>query len=166
MRAAVPRTWLAIAGVTVVLAAATWTFVKKASTPELAVPQGGLAAGGTTAVPVVFDPHGVRVASLQFDIVWDSKFLSLEVRGGEGLRKSGKELAVSSPAPGAARVLIFGLNRNLLEGGVIATLMLSARGDAPARTFPISFFNGSAADPDGGSVPLAMRNGSVAVGAP
>lgn len=125
----------------------------------------GSASGGpgtAVDVPVSFTPGATGIATLQFDLSFPASLTAGTVSTGAAATAAGKS-ASSSAITGGIRVLIFGLNQNVLEAGIIASVRFNiAAGSAPA-TLPVTISNLVASDALGGNVSAGGTSGSVAV---
>ncbi len=77
---------------------------------------------GAVRVPVVIGPVGAEsVAALQFDLLFDTSQLRFEaVEPGPSATDGAKSSHANPLKPGTVRVIVAGLNRNVLADGVVA----------------------------------------------
>lgn len=114
-------------------------------------------------VPVVLEPRVSKVAAIQFEVIWDSRYIDLALREDAGTRGAGKRATVFDPAPGGKRVVVSGFNQNVLPEGPVVVLLLNVKPGASAREYSLSIRNVSGAGPDGSFVKVQSRSGSVFV---
>lgn len=139
-----------------------WTLVVVAlSVPGLCVEASGatIALGNQSAIPgfelanmpvTLFLEPGDQVASAQWDLVFDGAFLNLYVINAEPAAMiAGKSVSFSSLSPGTVRVLVTGLNMNVMPSGILATVIFTASSSAPSGGQEISLNNLVLADPYG-----------------
>ena len=98
-------------------------------------------ADGTVAeVPVTIAAEaGEEIASLQFDMHFDDATFDLvDVVPGESSSDALKQVMYSVRSPGAIRVIVAGLNQNVIRDGNIATVLLAPDGqDADSQTLSL-----------------------------
>jgi hypothetical protein len=109
--------------------------------------------------PILFNPQGGQVASLQFDLSIPAGFSVISVRDGQASTDAGKNVSTNM-LNGKQRVLIFGLNQNIFQAGAIAIIRLISSA-AGAATF--SFSNFVASDPGAGAVALTAQDGQITI---
>jgi hypothetical protein len=121
-----------------------------------------LTAGTIAQLPVEFSAT-VPTAGLQFDVVYNSLLIEIAARPGAVLERSGAELNVAKLAPGAVRVLVSGTRKEVLASGTIVVLVIKVLPNATLRSSTISFFNSTAASPEGNGLSVTPHAGSVSV---
>jgi hypothetical protein len=89
---------------------------------------------GQQVVPILFQADGESVASMQFDIAFDSAaFEIVDVETGEAAAEAVKAPVFAAPENGRTRVVVAGLNQDIIGGGVIAYVVLEPiAADVPA----------------------------------
>lgn len=115
-------------------------------------------------IPVVYLSQGDRVAAMQFDLSFPAESLSvLTMEAGPATAAAYKSLLVSDPAPGVKRILIAGLNQNLLPDGILLTLKVRLGNSVPSGSYPLLFSNISASDENAGIVALNSADGLLTI---
>lgn len=104
------------------------------------------------------------VASLQFDIQFDSQSLSVDaIQVGEAAQNANKTLSTSTLNPGHMRVIIAGFNQNAIANGSVARVYVTV-GQVPDGTYPLDLINAILSTPGGQSVPVVLESGAILVG--
>lgn len=146
--------------------------------PARAAAQGGSATlsagsgsgqpGQSVTIPISLTSQGgAQVAGVNFDLNFDEKRLSVSsVTAGSAATAAGKSVSSSEPSPGKLRVIVFGVNQNVIGSGTIVNITFSILGSAAPGTVNLTFSNTAATDPSGNSVPVNTQAGSVTVNAP
>ena len=136
-----------------------------AQTATLAVGSASGNAGASVDLTVSFTPGATGVATMQFDLTYPSALAYVSTTTGSAAAAAGKS-ASSSAITGGVRVLVFGLNQNVIGAGAVAVVRLTiASGTAP-QTFPVTISGITASDPDANPVSATGTNGSVTVTLP
>lgn len=119
-------------------------------------------AGTSVDLTVAFTPGATGISTLQFDLTYPSALAFVSTTTGSAADAAGKS-ASSSTITGGIRVLIFGLNQNVIGAGPIAIVRPAiAPGTAP-QVLPVTISGITASDPDANPVPATGSNGSVTV---
>ena len=106
------------------LAVAVCAFPAVAAVVSLGQPE--FDAGGYWAPVTVTSESDEQVASLQFDFQYDSsRFELAEVYPGEAADQAGKDVMLSRISEDAGRLLVVGVNQNIIEDGPVAVMFLS-----------------------------------------
>ncbi len=130
-----------------------------------AVPPGA----GSLTVPVALSvPAGCAVAALQFDVEFDPAMLALATSGGvlEGAaaKAAGKQLSFSKLSPDKIRVLVVGLNADVIAGGEVAKLNFTVSGGEVSAKSAVQVRNAVLADPNGSQVAVQTGGGEMNAG--
>ncbi len=131
--------------------------------------EGGSVAGAPGAsgllLPVSLEASaGEEVSVAQFTLLYDGGSLDVpDVAIGPAAASAGKEVSVNILSAGAVRVLIAGLNQNVIPDGVVAYAMVSVLPGAPPGTYPVNLSDCSLSDPYGIPLPCTAAPGSVEV---
>jgi hypothetical protein len=120
-------------------------------------------AGETVNLSIQFNPESAAVAGVQFDILYDPAQFTITPSAGAAAKAAGKGVSMARPVPGDLRVIIAGLNQNAIASGVIADLAVHVAANAKPNAETIRFDATSAADPNGKSLELRAKDGSVKV---
>ena len=136
------------------------------STPGIRVTKVVADARGEALVDITYvssQQIGTELASVQFDVRYDSPALDVSAALGPAADASVKTLWTSRPEPGKTRILIAGLNQNTLADGVIARLKVQVAADFPAGLYSLDLEGLVASNPAGNPVFVPSTGGSVAV---
>lgn len=106
---------------------------------------------GLANMPVTLSLEpGEQVAGAQWDLVFDSSVLNLyAIHAGPAATIAGKSVSFSTLSPGAVRVLVTGLNMNVMPDGVLATVVFTVSSAAPSGDQEVSLDNVIFAHPYG-----------------
>jgi len=137
------------------LQAATLTIGSASSSPgtkNIAIPI------NLTSVP------GEKVCSFNFDLNFDASKLSFkEVTLGSAATQVGKSLSFSQPSSNTIRVVVVGLNQNVIRNGEVLTFTFNILRNAPAGKAEISITKASISDPNGKALPVSIAGGVVEI---
>ena len=107
---------------------------------------------------------GENVAALQVDIDFDAEsliFRSAEI--GEALEKASKEVAFSNVGSGKARIVVYGMNQNLIDKGEIATLIFRLTDKPIAGRSTLTLNNDVVCDEWAALVPSTTTDGAIMI---
>jgi hypothetical protein len=130
---------------------------------ELLLQPASASAGSIAPLVLRFEPAGVPVAALQFDLESDAP-LTLASSPGPAALSAAKGLFSAPSAGRRTRFVVVGMNRNLLDGGVIAAINAFVSASAADGTYAFRLTNLSACDPEGNAVPITSSAGSLTIG--
>lgn len=121
----------------------------------------------TLAIPIVLTPFsGEQVAALQFDADFDPKRMALASELGASLgaaaQAADKSVHAARIRPGLLRVIIAGLNQNVIENGEVAVLHFQRREHSEDPAGVVSLTNVVLSDPTGQEVPARAPGGDNA----
>lgn len=103
---------------------------------------------------------GEKVCSLNFDLNFDTSKLSFkEVTLGSVVTEAGKSLSYSQPNPGTVRVVVVGLNQNVIEDGKVLTFTFDILSDAPSGKAGLNISNLSISNPKGKLLSSSTKSG-------
>lgn len=99
-------------------------------------------------VPVSFaSATGEYVSGVQFDLLFDAGvFILGTVEGGEAASEADKDIVFSEVAPGTVRVMVAGMNQNIIPDGVLARARLDVSPDTARGVYPVGVANLSCCD--------------------
>lgn len=121
-----------------------------------------VAAEGGWVVPVVIEPReGEVVSGVQFDLTYDAEsFVFLSARPGESATSAAKQIHHQVFRPGHMRVIVAGLNQNVIPEGSIADFTFAEKtGKSGIESVSIHLTRVILSDPYGYSVPLTAPAG-------
>lgn len=150
------------------LAAAVLALCGTVQAATLSVGQASGTAGdlGITLPISLASAAGESVSGIQFDLLFDSSVLSVsQVATGAAADAAGKSASYSVVASGQIRVIIAGLNQNVIGDGVVATASLGIATSAATSTQEVSFSGALLASPSGQAVTVTTQNGSIIIDA-
>jgi len=104
------------------------------------------------------------VSALQFDVLYEIKACDVTgITAGNAVISAQKQLQYNKIAPGNIRVIIAGLNQNIIPSGSVAELSLQACASAPAGDVLLSLSNVILSSPTGTSVPTTTGSGTLTI---
>jgi hypothetical protein len=120
----------------------------------------------TVIVPVFLEVTPERmVAGLQFDLEFDADALDVDpqkgIRPGEVILNAGKQLTCSMLSPGKIRVLIFGINRELIESGELVFIQFDLDRAKASHEEPLKLGNAVLSDLSGNQIPEEVIHGAL-----
>jgi hypothetical protein len=139
-------------------------FAVAGNAAELSIGHGVVAAETPAAIGVSMAGGGATPTGVQFDLEYDAASLNVTVEAGPAAAQAGKGVQSAALPSGKLRVLIVGINRNVMADGVVAILHVSLKAPAAAgKTFPLGISASAATNAQAAAVPLTGRDGSVRV---
>jgi len=120
-------------------------------------------SGVEVAVTFAAQP-GDNVAGVQFDLLFSEAVAALtNVRPGPAAVDAGKSVAFNRLAAGRCRVIVAGLNQNVIADGVLAVLVFNVAAAAPNGPQPLNLDGLVMSDPNGLNVPATGNPGTLEV---
>jgi len=92
---------------------------------------------------------------VQFDLEYDNAAFVIALVVADSVRVSGKDLYVADLAPNRKRILVAGLNQNLIPDGVLFQAFVNVRPEVPTGTYSLGIVQPIASDPAGRAVTLS-----------
>lgn len=125
----------------------------------------GTPGGPQVTLPLVYTPGaGDLVASMQFDVSFNTTNLTITaLLAGPAATSAGKSLVVNQVSPGTYRIIVAGLNQNVISGGTVAQLTFYIAPSA-ILVLPVSLEDVILASPSGQSVSVVTVSGSIDTG--
>lgn len=132
----------------------------------------GLPGATGVSIPVSLTSQGgAHVAGLNFDLNFDASRVEvptgtcngIAVALGSAAASADKSISCSHPSSSSVRVIIFGLNTNVISDGPVAVVTFDVLAGAAPGTFALTLSNWAASDPDGQGVPVTTSDGSFTV---
>ncbi len=114
-------------------------------------------------VEVALASGGQALSAVQFDITYQDQALVFSSFLGSAVADAGKSIWRANPQSGLERILIVGLNQNVIPDGVVATLSVEVNAGTAPGVYPLGLSNALASDPNGGPVSLSTSDGGVVV---
>ena len=130
---------------------------------EIKIPPLEVTTGSSTLVLASLDSRTQSISALQFDLEYDASLFQIGVAVAESIRTSEKNLFVADLAPNRKRILVYGLNQNVINDGALFKVFININPEASAGVYTISFAQAVASDLIGRAVPLEMQPMKVTV---
>ena len=142
-----------------------WTTAGHAAVVQVA-PVMADVPGGEVSVPIsLFLSPEEDASAVQFDLLFDAYGLALlEVNPGASALESDKTVGFNLVAEGTVRVVIAGLNQNILSSGTLAEAVFQVPSSPSPVTWCIGLARTVVSGPFGDSLPVEAISGYVAVG--
>jgi hypothetical protein len=103
-----------------------------------------------------------QVAAMQFDVFFDKKIVALvSINAGPSAEAAQKMLTSALVEPGRSRVVIAGLNREVMHSGKVALLKFKTAGAGAGAVGSVELKDIKLADPYGASVSVKTANAAV-----
>jgi len=107
---------------------------------------------------------GEEVSAFNFDLLFDASRLSFkEVTLGSVAVGAGKSLSHSKPGSNTIRLVVIGLNQNVISDGTVLTCTFDIIDNAPSGKAKLTIANQSISDPKGNQMPMTVKGGKVIV---
>lgn len=134
-----------------------------ATNPNISVGSISGAKGSTVDLPISFTPGTTGVSALQFDLTLPSSLTYVSVTTGSAATQAGKSVEANATTSTQVRVLVYGLNQNIINSGQIASVKLSISPSAPSGSLSVVIGGVVASDPNALAVTTTGTGGSVVV---
>jgi len=129
---------------------------------ELSIPKITLSPGAAVVGGIRYAAQTHELASLQFDLRYDSASLNIVPFAGPAAVAVEKAVAARDVAPGRKRILLMGLNQSTLPDGVVVSLRISTDSLAPGM-YELRLTDAVGSDKYGRPVPVATIDGNLSV---
>jgi len=107
---------------------------------------------------------GEQVCSFNFDLNFDAAKLSFkEVMLGSVAEGAGKSLSFSQPCSNTIRVVVVGLNQNVINDGTVLTFTFDILNNTPAGKTKLTITKPSISDPNGKALAVNIGGGVLEV---
>ncbi len=126
----------------------------------------GYAESGTQTVlnTVLSVSNNESVSAIQFDILYNPYACEITtVTAGASSVSAQKQVQYNIVTPGQVRVIIAGLNQNIIPSGSVAQITLQVCASAPAGVYDISLSRTILSSPTGASIPVSVIHGNLTV---
>lgn len=123
-------------------------------------------ANTSISLPVNFTTGTTGVSTLQFDLTLPAGVTSPSpavVTTGQAATLAGKTASANVLPSGAVRILLFGLNQNVIQSGNIVNVSLNIGVAVPVGSFTVNIGNIVCANPAGNNVPTTGVPGTIVV---
>ncbi len=135
-----------------------------AATASISLTEEVADAQGSALVEVALASGGQALSAVQFDIAYQDQALVLfSASPGSALVSAGKSVLRANLQSGLERILIVGLNQNVIADGVLATLSIEVNAGTAPGVYSLGLTNALASDLNGGPVSLSTSDGGVVV---
>lgn len=157
-------THMIVGGLTIILLGVVW--VGKANSCKISAGKGTATLGMTGDISIPVDlslQSGEHVASVQLDVGFDAKSLKVDkVSIGSSAQKAEKEVEFSVSSD-KVRIIIYGMNQNLINEGRIANLIFKLANSATAEECTLKLNNVVSCDEWAALVASATSDGSIII---
>lgn len=130
---------------------------------ELSGPAVETAWGGRINASVEFVRQGAAVAGLQFDLQYNRKAFSIDATAGSATKSAGKQLVTRVLPNGNLRVLIFGLDKNVLSDGSVVNLAIQVGANPSPGAYVLRLVNVRSVGPGSQPVFLSTHDGRITI---
>lgn len=105
---------------------------------------------------------GEKVCGFNFDLNFDTSILSFkEVTLGSVATDAGKSLSFNQPSSNTIRVVVIGLNQNVIGDGTVLNFTFDVFNKAPSGKAKLTITNPSISDPNGKQLVVNAVDGEV-----
>lgn len=135
--------------------------------PQMAVGTTTVQAGANAVLPINFTAGTIGVSALNFDLSLPSGITFVSASAGAAATAAAKSV-VAATVSGGVRVLVYGMNQNIINSGALAQITLNVSAGLAAGQYAVSPTGLVASDIDGYDVAFSGQAGSLTVtgGAP
>jgi hypothetical protein len=150
----------------IVASAITLIFISNLQAATLTI---GSASGspGTKNISIPINltsASGERVCGFNFDLSFDTSKLSFkDVTLGSAATQVGKSLSYSQPSSNTIRVVVVGLNQNIIGDGTVLTFTFDVLSNAPAGKTELAITKPSLSDQNGKALAVNIKDGELEV---
>ncbi len=110
---------------------------------------------------------GEQLSAFVVDIYFDPAFAQWQSVAVDPLAVAvGKQAQFNLMAPGHARIILYGTDRQFFSSGTIARCLVNVASSASAGTTLVTLRDGQGTDITGGDLPLALSDGRIWIDAP
>lgn len=139
------------------------------ATCNLSVTNGSGVIGITKEIPIEVNmvPNGEKVCAIQFDVVFDPQNLEISnITVGSAANDASKQVEFALVAQDKVRLLIYGINQNLMSTGTVANLVFKFAPRPSITTTSITLSANYVCDSSATLAPSALTNGIITINAP
>jgi hypothetical protein len=130
---------------------------------QVSLPDQSAAPGTSVLIPVAFTAEAASVSGVQFDIEYDNSAMSLVITIGDAAVGAEKNLYMADVAPNKKRVLVVGLNQNLIPDGTLVNISASINDNAPDGVYALGLSNVCGTDSSGDSTLVTGSDAALTV---
>lgn len=132
---------------------------------ELSIETGYAESGTQTVLNATLSvSSNESVSAIQFDVLYNPYACEIvNITAGASSVSAQKQVQYNTVSPGQVRVIIAGLNQNIIPSGSVAQITLQVCGSAPAGIYDISLSHTILSSPTGTSVPVSVTNGNLTI---
>jgi len=117
----------------------------------------------TVPIVLISKPES-NISSINLDLIYDANKLTFnKAQAGKILSEAAKSLSTSQPAQGRLRIVIMGLNQNVLVDGALANVTFLINANAKAGSVLLKISNVAASSPQAKSVNLKLKPGRIII---
>ena len=142
-----------------------WSFLKKpVSTVTYSLANGTVGAEGQAALDLYISTDRMSPAGLQWELSYDTAVVQgLTVVVGPAASAAGKDVQCAALTPTSLRCIVSGMNQNLIQNGVVATLTVQTVSTATAPSTTVALANPVTATKKGTALTSAIAPGGGVV---
>ena len=105
-----------------------------------------------------------KIAGFDFSMSYDKDILlEPKVTGTDILRKAGKSVAFNTPKDGLLKVVVIGINRNVIESGRILDISFRIKPEAKPGETSVTIHKVNGVDLDARAVNISVENGIIEI---
>lgn len=120
------------------------------------------AKGMLSELPIYFKPGPSPIASIQFDVMLSTGLAIASAETGIAAQAAQKSIQ-TNPVPGGFRIIVFGLNSNIINAGPIVTLKVAVMPTVTSNKPIISIGALAASSPLGSAISITAKNGLIVI---
>jgi hypothetical protein len=140
--------------------------VQSSPAAELIVSDYQAEAGSLPAsIPIELSAENEEeIAAVQFELSYDDSLIAIDrIDIGESAQTADKTLNSANVSSGVDRIVIQGINNNILANGIVANIRIDLVSGVPDDVLMLSLDQLVASDAQGDAVPLTAVNGTLTI---
>lgn len=130
---------------------------------ELVIGRSSGDPGSSVTIPVALKTAGSPITSLQLEIEYDDDALTLEVRRGVQAEGASKQVKAANSAKNRSRILVYGVNHNNIEDGVLLQLAVRIKASTAAGEYRLVGKSAVATNASGAAMAVTVNSGALTV---
>jgi hypothetical protein len=140
--------------------------VQSSPAAELSVANGRAEADSLpVSIPIELSAEmGEEITAIQFDLSYDDSLIAIDrIDIGESAQTADKTLNSAIVSSGVDRIVIQGINNNILADGIVADIRIDLVDGVPEDVITLSLDQLVASDAQGDAVPLTAVSGTLTI---
>ncbi len=117
--------------------------------------------GSSVLTAIFFAAQGAKVSAIQFDLEYDTSLMNVVFLTADTARQTQKRIYISSLGSNKKRVILAGLNGNVLPDGILVYPLVNVTAEAPLGVLAWKVSQLICSDPDGQPVNSTSIDGSI-----